>query len=103
MQSTLTDTTLRIIFDGDLLSTNVDPLRQEIIALIKNNPAANHIIADLKNSRLVDSKGVNLLIALYRETQTRQFKYAVENPSPDIRRMLALLNLEERFGLKLKS
>jgi len=103
MQSTLTDSTLRIIFDGDLLSTNVDALRQKIITIIGSNPGATTVVADLKNARLVDSRGVNLLIALYRETQTRKFGFSAENPSADVHRLLAMLNLEERFGLKNKA
>ena len=99
MQVTYTDTTLRVTFDGDLLSTNIDALRTEILAVLAQYPSTQTIVADLTHSRLVDSKGVNLLIALYRETQNRKFEFRVENPSPDVRRLLGLLKLNERFGL----
>ena len=99
MQTTLSADTLRVTFDGDLLSTNVDALRTEILDALTRNPAAQTIIADLSHSRLVDSKGVNLLIALFRETQRRKLAFRVENPLPEVRRLLALLNLNERFGL----
>jgi anti-anti-sigma factor len=99
MQSNLNNTTLRIVFDGDLLSTNVDSLRREIIAVIGSHPGTKAIAADLSNCRLVDSKGVNLLIALFRESQNRGWAFSAVNPTPDVRRLLALLNLTERFGL----
>jgi len=99
MQTSLTDTTLRITFDGDLLSTNVDSLRTELLAVLAQHPATRTIVTDLSHSRVVDSKGVNLLIALFRETQNRKIAFRVENPLPDVRRLLSLLNLNERFGL----
>lgn len=99
MQAFLTDTTLRVTFDGDLLSTNIDAVRTAILAAMAQYPGAKTIVADLTNSRLVDSKGVNLLIALYRETQNRKIGFRAENPTPDVRRLLSLLKLNERFGL----
>lgn len=99
MQATLNATTLRILFDGDLLSTNIDALRNEILAALNQHAKTQTIIADLTHCRLVDSKGVNLLIALYREAQNRKLGFRAENPTPDVRRLLGLLKLNERFGL----
>ena len=99
MQALLTQTTLRLTFDGDLLSTNVDALRNEILAALAQHPGAQTIVANLSNCRLVDSKGVNLLIALYRESEHRKLAFMVENPTADVRRLLMLLNLTTRFGL----
>lgn len=100
MQASFSDSTLRIVFQGDLLSTNVDTLRRGILASLSSQPSTRSIVADLQNTRVVDSKGINLLIAIFRECQGRGFSFAVENPSADIRRLLSMLNLEERFGLK---
>ena len=99
MQTLLTQTTLRLTFDGDLLSSNVDALRNEILAAFTQNPGAQSVVANLANCRLVDSKGINLLIALYRESEHRKLAFKVENPSADVRRLLTLLNLTARFGL----
>ena len=100
MHAALTDTTLRVTFDGDLLSSNVDALRAEILAALTLHAAsARTLAADLAASRLVDSKGLNLLIALYRESQHRKLAFRVENPSADVRRLFSLLKLNERFGL----
>ena len=99
MQATFTATTLRITFDGDLLSTNVEALRLKILAALAQHPSAQTVVADLTHTRLVDSKGINLLIALYREIQNRKLALRLENPTPEVRRLLGLLNLSERFGL----
>lgn len=99
MKIDLTTPALRVTFAGDLLSTNIDTIRTEILAALTAHSSAQSVIADLENSHLVDSKGVNLLIALYRETQRRNIGFQVVNPSADVRRLLGLLNLNERFGL----
>jgi len=100
MKIVLTATVLRVTFAGDLLSTNVDSLRNEILAALTEHSSAQSVIADMSNAGLVDSKGVNLLLALYRETQRRKLGFRLENTSADVSRLLALLNLNERFGLK---
>ena len=99
MQATFTANTLRITFDGDLISSNVDALRTQILFAMAQHPSAQTIVTDLINARMIDSKGINLLIALYRETQSRKISLIAENPTADIRRLLGLLKLSERFGL----
>ncbi len=99
MQTTLDASTLRIVFAGDILSTNVAALRTELLVTLGAHPEAKHVAADLTNSRTVDSQGINLLLALYRETERRQVGFRVENPSAEIRRLFDLLNLSGRFGL----
>lgn len=99
MQATLHDTTLRLAFDGDLLSTNVNALRAKLLAQLDAHPSAKVLVADLGNTRVVDSQGLNLLIALSRETDRRKLGYRVENAVPDVRRLFTLLNLNERLGL----
>jgi len=82
MQATLTDTTLRVTFDGDLLSTNIDALRTEILAAMAQYPSAQTIVADLTHARLVDSKGFNLLIASTAKPRTANWVSAPKTPRP---------------------
>jgi len=103
MKAILTNTTLRIIFDGDLLSTNVAALRTELLAHIQNHPDASTIIADLSQASFVDSQGLNLIVALLRESERRKVAFRVENPGPEIHRLITLLNLSERLGLAASS
>ncbi len=103
MKATLTASNLRIVFDGDLLSTNVAALRTELLAHIQNHPEASTIIADLSRASFVDSQGLNLIIALFRESERRKVTFRVENPGPEVRRLLTLLNLNERLGIAASS
>jgi anti-anti-sigma factor len=99
MQTQINDYTLRVTFPGDLLSTNVAALRTELLSHLDKEATATTIIADLSNAKVVDSQGLNLLIALLRESERRKLTFRVENPHPEIRRMFTLLNLNLRFGL----
>lgn len=99
MQTILDASTLRIVFAGDILSTNVAALRAELLLALGAHPDAAAVVADLANARVVDSQGINLLLALYRETERRKVAFRVENPSAEIRRLFDLLNLAGRFGL----
>ncbi len=99
MDVLLTDHTLRITFAGDLLSTNIDALSAALLQHLDQHTEARAVVADLSRARMIDSKGINLLLALYRETQRRKLALSVEQPTADIRRMLTLLNLNGRLGL----
>lgn len=99
MQATVVDSTLRVVFDGDLLSTNVAALRGELLGILEKHPGARSIVADIARARVVDSQGLNLLVALLREAERRQAAFRVENVSDELRRLLTLLNLSARFGV----
>ncbi|MCS7008620.1 MAG: STAS domain-containing protein [Chthoniobacterales bacterium] len=100
MKSTLEDTTLRISFDGDLLSTNVHDLRPKLFQALEANPDATTLHADLKNCKVIDSMGLNLLIALYRECEKRKISFKAINVSPEVKRLFGFLNLTSRFGVE---
>jgi anti-anti-sigma factor len=99
MEASFSDTTLIFTFDGDLISTNVVPVRAELIALLKDHPTATALVANFTRVGQVDSQGLNLLIGLYREAQLRKIPFRIENASPSVRRLFGLLNLNERFGV----
>lgn len=99
MQAIVVDSTLRVVFDGDLLSTNVAALRGELLAHLEKQSSVRSIVADIARARVVDSQGLNLLVALLREAERRQAAFRVENASDEVRRLLTLLNLSARFGI----
>ena len=102
MKASLEDTTLRLSSTGDILSTNVAAIRPLMLTLLSDHPDATSVVLDLEASRVIDSQGLNLLIALYRECERRSLPFRVVNPSPDIQRLFSFLNLTERFGLSTK-
>ena len=99
MDASLTDTTLRFTFAGDILSTNIETISANLLDHLNKNPGVRAVIANLSRARTIDSKGINLILSLYRETERRKVAFSVENPSADIRRMFTLLNLNARLGL----
>lgn len=100
MKSSITDSILRIEFESDLLSTNIAALRIELLAILEQHGASvRGLVADIAQAEKIDSQGLNLLVALLREAERRKITFRVEKPNPDIRRMLMLLNLGERFGI----
>lgn len=100
MQAHLDQGTLRLAFAGDILSTNVAQQRVALLGHLAAHPAATAIVADLTLARAIDSQGLNLLIALYRECERRQLAFRAENPAPEILRLFIALKLAERFGLQ---
>jgi ABC-type transporter Mla MlaB component len=99
MQASLENDTLRLAFDGDILSTNVAAHRFALLSHLAAHPTATTVIADIALSKVIDSQGLNLLIALYRECERRKLAFHVENPASDIQRLFIALKLAERFGL----
>jgi anti-anti-sigma factor len=87
------------MFPGDILSTNVAETRVALLGHLAAYPMATAVVADLSQSNLIDSQGLNLLVALYRECERRQMSFRVENPVPEIQRLFTALKLAERFGL----
>ena len=100
MQAHLENGTLRLAFAGDILSTNVAQKRLALLAQLAAHPTATAIVADLTLSRAIDSQGLNLLIALYRECERRHLAFHAENPAPEVLRLFIALKLAERFGLQ---
>ncbi len=100
MKITLNNGTLNIAIAGDILSTNVQQLRPLLIAGIDQNPDTTSVVVDLASCKTIDSVGLNLLIALYRECEKRKLKFRIINPSDKITQLLTFLNLTERFGIQ---
>lgn len=99
MHTELTDSTLRVIFDGDILSPQIATLRTQLLGHLDSSTGVTALVADLSASKIVNSQGLNLLIALLRETERRKWTFRVENSKPEIQRMFTLLNLNSRFDI----
>lgn len=83
----------------DLLSTNVESLRQICRKALEEAPSANSLIIDLTGTGAVDSKGLNLLIGLYQESNRRTWSFKVQGASAEIRQLFSFVKLTERFGI----
>jgi anti-anti-sigma factor len=99
MNTQIVDDTLEIAFASEILSTNVQTLRPQLIKALDEAGNISSVVADLAQARVIDSMGFNLLIGLFRECEKRQMSFRVTNPSPEVLRLIKFLNLTDRFGL----
>lgn len=56
---------------GDILSTNVDFLRQDLSSLLEASKAATVFELRLPNTKMVDSAGLNLLVWFIKSVRAR--------------------------------
>lgn len=90
---------IRAIFDGEIISSNVESLRVELLTALKENKCTA-IILDMSNTKMVDSKGLNLLIATQKECAKRNVTLKFENPSANLLKLFTLLGLTKKFGIE---
>jgi ABC-type transporter Mla MlaB component len=95
--------TLTLVFTGDVLSTNVGTLRQEIFTLleseeIKRTPWQT-LDLDLTASRLIDSMGLNLLVSVIKLARNRSAKVVGRIASPNVQRALLFTRLNTQMEL----
>ena len=92
---------LQITLPGDLLSTNAEALRAEIFTLLGTPvvmaPNWDTLKLDLTAAKMVDSVGLNLIVAIYKETQKRKAKMTVVISNPNIQRTFLFTRLDKHL------
>jgi anti-anti-sigma factor len=96
---------LQVTFPGDLLSTNVETLRAEIMKLLDSPPASSpswdNLSLDLRAARMVDSMGLNLLVTIVKAVRRRGGKVSAKITSPNIQRTFLFTRLDKQLDMKL--
>ncbi|OHE72148.1 MAG: hypothetical protein A2007_04845 [Verrucomicrobia bacterium GWC2_42_7] len=100
MKHSFNDTLLSIFIDEDLVSTSVARIRQELLKIFENASLAQEVVVDVEHCSVIDSQGLNLLIALYKETTKRRLHFSVKGASPSTVRLFEIFKLKEPFGIK---
>jgi len=92
--------TLRLVFPGDILSTNASGLKEEAIRAIEGSaPGWDSLVADLSAARMVDSVGLNLLVTIIKAAQARHRKTRIRSSSSHVRRALKFTRLDQMAEL----
>jgi len=95
--------TLTVVVPGDILSTNVDALRTEILALVAPTAAdaANwtHLVLDFTTTKMIDSAGLNFLVSLVRTLAARDRKIHAVSLNPNIQRTFKFTRLDQHIVL----
>ena len=94
---------LTLTIPGDILSTNADGLREEIFGVLESpaikNAEWNTLKLDLKAAQMVDSVGLNLIVALIRAVQQRQVKIQTVISSSNIQRTFLFTRLDKQMEI----
>jgi anti-anti-sigma factor len=97
--SSKTGQTVRINVDGDMTGDRVHELEEEFNQSLENNWTCSNVLLDLKDVRLIDSRGISLCIGLYKECNTHKVPFSIE-ASSEAYRILKFLNLDRDLDIK---
>lgn len=81
---------------GDLGSSKVSKVKKEILELMKDT---NTIILDLDDTKYMDSYGLGMLVAIYKESLSRNVDIRMKNINENIKNLLRITSLDELFKL----
>jgi anti-anti-sigma factor len=97
------DRTLTLYVPGDLTSTNAESLRNEVkttLEIPEGAPRAwDTFKVDLGAAKMVDSMGLNLIVAWYKRVQTLGGKMQVAYSTPNILRTFVFTRLDRHIEL----
>jgi anti-sigma B factor antagonist len=81
-----------VIPSEDIMSSNRDELRDELIDLI--NDGTVRLILDLKNVNRIDSSGLSVFIAAYNSLKNNEGVLELTNANDNIKKLLTLTRLD---------
>lgn len=88
---------------GDLISTNVESLRSVISTSLDAKDgvaqAWNTFVLDLSTAKMVDSVGLNLVVAILKRVQKRGAKMQVTYTNQNVFRTFAFTRLDKHVEL----
>jgi anti-anti-sigma factor len=98
-----TSKTLTLSFDGDVLSTNADVLRQDAMGAL-DSPAFKFadwqtLKLDLTAAKMIDSVGLNLIVSLIRTAKSRSANVVGLISNPSVQRALVFTRLNSQMDL----
>ena len=92
---------LNISVPGDILSTNAESLRTDIFGVLESAPIKaspwSLMKIDLTLAKMVDSAGLNLLVAVVKAVKSRGGKVGVTIGSQNIKRTFSFTRLDQQI------
>jgi anti-anti-sigma factor len=99
MQHHLESKILTVVVPGDILSTNAEELRSDLVVLLESPQCAQGQCAtlrlDLTHARMIDSVGLNLLVTFIRFMKERGGKVQAVVTNPNIERTFIFTRLDQ--------
>ena len=103
MKHTLEGNTLTIGWPGDVLSSNVDSLRQETQALLEGSETRgvqwSVLKLDLTHAKMVDSAGLNLIVSIVKIAKARGATVRATVGNPNVYRTFIFTRLDKQLEL----
>lgn len=93
------NTTLRIAPESDLIASQVEALRDDVLASLKQEAELDQIVLDATGIDVIDSLGVNLIIGIFRESESRSISFEVINASEKFKRVSDFFQFENFFNV----
>jgi anti-anti-sigma factor len=92
---------------GNILSTNVQDLRKSILDYFESSAVSSVawkiLDLDLSAAQMIDSTGLNFLVALSKYTRQRPAELWITISSPNIRKSFSFIRLDRQAKVTLLS
>ncbi len=95
--------TLTLQFPGDVLSTNAEVLRQEVVGALESPTLKTAdwqtLKLDLSSAKMIDSVGLNLIVSLIKTAKSRSARVVGLISNPSVQRALVFTRLNTQMDL----
>lgn len=83
---------------GDLDILSSPGLQEEVLNLYREEP--KDIVMDFEDLNYLDSTGLGVLIAIYKELTEDGHEICIRNAKPNIRKLFFITDLDKAFGIE---
>jgi anti-anti-sigma factor len=96
---------ITLVVSGNILSTNVQEVRQKVLDILTQNetgnPAWKRLTIDLLAAQMIDSTGLNFLVAVTRHVKKRGIELKLVVSSPNISKSFSFIRLDRQAKVVL--
>ena len=92
---------LKWIIDGDLISTREAVSRKAFEGIVEcGHPEWKILEIEMSHVRIIDSKGLNLLVSIIKRAKASGRSVSLLNPQPAVRKTLAFTRIDQHAAVK---
>jgi len=96
---------ITLVIGGNILSTNVQEVRQKVLDVLNQNETGNplwkRLHLDLTAAQMIDSTGLNFLVAVTRHVKKRGIELKISVSSPNISKRINFIRLPRHAEIVL--
>lgn len=96
-----------LVVHGNILSTNVQDVRQRVLdglaEVEQRNPQWKALQLDLRTAQMIDSTGLNFLVALVRHVKKRNVAMSIKVGSANIFKSFSFIRLDRQAQVTLET